>query len=37
MERLGMRQEAHFVDSTLRKGAWSGELVYAMLQREWRT
>ncbi|GAA4730329.1 GNAT family N-acetyltransferase [Phytohabitans rumicis] len=36
LERLGMRREAHFVDSALVKGAWRGEYVYAMLHREWR-
>lgn len=35
LERLGMRREAHFVDSMLIKGSWREELVYAMLQREW--
>ena len=35
MERLGMRREAHFVESELVKGAWRDELVYAMLRREW--
>ncbi|MGW1681852.1 GNAT family N-acetyltransferase [Saccharopolyspora sp. NPDC002376] len=36
MERLGMRREAHFVDSMIIEGTWREELVYAMLQREWR-
>ncbi|MER5389105.1 GNAT family protein [Saccharopolyspora sp. NPDC002686] len=36
MERLGMRREAHFVDSMIIRGTWREELVYAMLQREWR-
>lgn len=35
MERLGMRQEAHFRENELIKGAWSDELVYAMLANEW--
>ena len=35
MERLGMRQEAHFRQNALIKGAWSDELVYAMLASEW--
>ncbi|RKT87889.1 Protein N-acetyltransferase, RimJ/RimL family [Saccharopolyspora antimicrobica] len=35
MERLGMRREAHFVDSMRIRGSWREELVYAMLQREW--
>jgi RimJ/RimL family protein N-acetyltransferase len=36
MERLGMRQEAHFVHGEWFKGRWSDELVYAMLKDEWR-
>jgi RimJ/RimL family protein N-acetyltransferase len=37
MERLGMRQEAHFVHGEWFKGRWGDELVYAMLEDEWRT
>jgi RimJ/RimL family protein N-acetyltransferase len=33
-ERLGMRQEARLVESDLRDGGWSTELVYAILDRE---
>jgi RimJ/RimL family protein N-acetyltransferase len=36
MERLGMRLEAHFVENEFVKGRWDEELVYAMLDREWR-
>ena len=36
LERLGMRREAHFVQNELFKGAWGDELVYAMLEDEWR-
>jgi RimJ/RimL family protein N-acetyltransferase len=36
MERLGMRQEAHFVHNEIVKGEWSEELVYAILDHEWR-
>jgi RimJ/RimL family protein N-acetyltransferase len=36
MERLGMRREAHFVHSEWFKGRWGDELVYAMLEDEWR-
>ncbi len=36
MERLGMRQEAHLLENELVKGEWTDELVYAMLDREWR-
>ncbi|NJP67464.1 GNAT family N-acetyltransferase [Streptomyces spiramenti] len=35
MSRLGMRQEAHFVESEIFKGEWGGELHFAMLAREW--
>jgi RimJ/RimL family protein N-acetyltransferase len=33
-ERLGMRQEARLVESDVRDGGWSTELVYAILDRE---
>lgn len=36
MERLGMRQEAHFREHRLVKGEWDDELVYALLAEEWR-
>jgi RimJ/RimL family protein N-acetyltransferase len=36
MERLGMRREAHFVDNEWVKGEWTSELVYAILDHEWR-
>ena len=36
MERLGMRKEAHFREHTLVKGAWDEEVVYAILEDEWR-
>ena len=35
-ERLGMRPEAHEVESTLVDAVWSDQLVYAILEREWR-
>ena len=35
MERLGMRREAHHIDSMWLKGEWVGAIVYAMLDREW--
>jgi RimJ/RimL family protein N-acetyltransferase len=34
-ERVGMRQEAHLVENEWIKGAWSDEIDFAMLQREW--
>jgi RimJ/RimL family protein N-acetyltransferase len=36
LEKVGMRLEAHFVENELIKGEWQSELVYAMLEREWR-
>ena len=34
--RLGMRQEAHLVSNELFKGEWSDELIFAILDDEWR-
>jgi len=31
-----MRLEAHFRQNEIIKGEWADELVYAMLQEEWR-
>jgi RimJ/RimL family protein N-acetyltransferase len=36
LERLGMRHEAHLVENEWVKGEWQSELVYALLDREWR-
>jgi RimJ/RimL family protein N-acetyltransferase len=36
MERLGMRREAHFVRNELIKGEWSDQVLYAILEDEWR-
>lgn len=33
--RLGMREEAHFVEDLWFKGAWADTLIYALLEREW--
>jgi RimJ/RimL family protein N-acetyltransferase len=35
--RLGLRQEAHFVHSILFKGRWEDQLVFALLEEEWRS
>ena len=35
MRRLGMRQEAHFREAEIFKGAWGDELVFAILADEW--
>ena len=37
MEKLGMRREAHLVENERVKGEWQSELVYAILDREWRS
>jgi RimJ/RimL family protein N-acetyltransferase len=34
--RLGMREEAHFVEDLWFKGDWSDTGIYAILDREWR-
>ena len=36
LEKLGMRLEAHLVENEWVKGEWQSELVYAILEREWR-
>ncbi len=36
LERLGMRREAHLVENEWIKGEWQSEVVYAILDREWR-
>lgn len=36
MERLGLRREARLVEGEWFKGQWSTELIYAILEREWR-
>ena len=35
MERLGMRQEAHFREHVFARGKWEEECYYALLAREW--
>jgi RimJ/RimL family protein N-acetyltransferase len=36
MEKLGMRREAHFVENEFVKDEWQSEVVYAILDREWK-
>jgi RimJ/RimL family protein N-acetyltransferase len=36
MERLGMREEAHFREHVLVKGRWDEEFIHALLEDEWR-
>ncbi len=35
MRRLGMRQEAYFVQNEIFKGEWGDEIVFAILAHEW--
>jgi RimJ/RimL family protein N-acetyltransferase len=37
MRRLGMTQEAHFRQAEIFKGDWGDELVFGILEHEWRT
>jgi RimJ/RimL family protein N-acetyltransferase len=36
LQRLGMRQESHFVQNELFKGVWRDELGFALLESEWK-
>jgi RimJ/RimL family protein N-acetyltransferase len=36
LQKLGMRLEAHLVENEWVKGEWQSELVYAILEHEWR-
>jgi len=36
MRRLGMREEAHLREAEIFKGEWGDELVFAILEEEWR-
>jgi RimJ/RimL family protein N-acetyltransferase len=35
LERVGLRQEGHFLQSVWFKGEWSDEYLYAVLKDEW--
>lgn len=35
LERLGLRREGHFIQSTWFKGQWADEYLYAILKEEW--
>jgi RimJ/RimL family protein N-acetyltransferase len=37
MQRIGLRKEAHFVQSLWFKGGWTDDVVFAMLAGEWRS
>jgi RimJ/RimL family protein N-acetyltransferase len=36
LRRLGMRQEAHLRDNVFFKGEWADQLVFGLLEAEWR-
>jgi RimJ/RimL family protein N-acetyltransferase len=36
MEHIGMRREAHFLESEFIKEEWTGEVICAVLESEWR-
>ncbi len=36
VERIGFRKEAHFVESLLINGKWVDDLIYALLEKDWR-
>jgi RimJ/RimL family protein N-acetyltransferase len=36
LEKLGMRREALMIENEFVKGEWQSEIVYAILEREWR-
>jgi RimJ/RimL family protein N-acetyltransferase len=36
LQRLGMRKEAHLIENEYVKGEWQSEIVYALLDHEWR-
>lgn len=36
LERIGFRNEAHFIESLLIDGKWVDDMIYALLERDWR-
>ncbi len=36
LEHMGMRREAHFVESVNFKGHWADDIIYSLLEREWK-
>lgn len=36
VERIGFRKEAHFVKSLFLNGSWVDDIVYSLLQEEWK-
>jgi RimJ/RimL family protein N-acetyltransferase len=37
LERVGMRKEAHFVQSLWFKDEWVDDVIFAMLAAEWKS
>ena len=37
VERIGFRKEAHFVESLFVNGAWADDLIYALIEKDWKT
>jgi RimJ/RimL family protein N-acetyltransferase len=37
VERIGFRKEAHFVESIFVNGTWADDLVYALIEKDWKT
>lgn len=37
VEKIGFRKEAHFVESIFLNGKWVDDLIYAILQKDWKT
>jgi RimJ/RimL family protein N-acetyltransferase len=37
LKRVGMRQEAHFRESLWLKGEWVDDMIFAILELEWKT
>jgi RimJ/RimL family protein N-acetyltransferase len=35
LQRVGMRQEAHCIESYWAKGEWADDVIFAILRREW--
>ena len=36
-KRVGMRQEAHMVESLWLNGEWVDDVIFAILEREWQS
>ena len=36
VERIGFRKEAHFIQSVWINGKWADDLIYALLEKEWK-